>query len=1083
MFRRLLRSMTALAALVAAYQAYVLLAVPLMEPSLEVRERKRHSQADHAKAEQAVTKYQLLLSNYFPKDHWSQTRPPKVFASSNEQAMLVLDEYTRHEETRLNNERYTQVDIARFALLVFPTPPREGITPPRDTIILEAPQGARLKFDDFRPELGRIGQITGGQFPGRITIHSDMHEPGPEDDLLVETADLQMNTKLLYSESPVRFRMGPNVGGGRELEISFLADEHVQPRDRGLRIAGIDSLEIRRDVRMRMQLETASLLPGGEEQRDAKQAEPSPGPSLQGRGATEKEPPAPVEVTCSGPFTFDFVRYVASLDRDVELQQINTNGPVDQLFCTKLDVIFAPKTLVTAEPQAVIVDPGKRQQRDLGRLEPLAIVANGHPVIVNSPQRNAQARGDRIQIALREQRVRVAGARNAMLMYGPNVLRAPVIDYQHPSRGSATPIGRFRATGPGRLQYVPDPKKPDQVFHAAWQTLVDLSREKGQPVLSLDGRPQFAFAAAGSLTADTMKVYLRELQGDAPAGVGIPVSAGEGGGKLQITPDRLIATGRVDIQSPRLTGRTQELLVAFRSQPVVAAAEGAAGITPTQPSQGSFADKLTGGAATGSQQQIFHIDADRIGLEVQTHGKSASPTTLSCEGNIVFREVPPTGTQEQPMEIRGAKLTVDRIDTAPYVTLRGASAMDAAKSRGLAHFAESSEQNVPVPLSEAQPTSGTQFAQLSGRGVTMLVNLIELDVRDNSMWSNGSGRATLLVTRDLEGQASATPFPLDLSWEGGLKFDGSTIVFERDVVVEGADDTLQCDRLLAKLNSKIVFGQAIDQRAIDVSEIECNGRVTINHLSRDAVGVTSHERAQLARLAINQQTGAISGDGPGVIRSTRFGDGLAALAGPQNPAAPQLAAPPPGAAGSKLHFLRIDFQRGLTGILYTRELTFHERVRAVYGPVDAWEQELDANRPENLPPDAMTLSCDEMRINEDPVAARAMPVAANGQKKSIGPVQFQATGNVRIDGEVPKHGAFSAKAERASYEEAKDAFILEGNGRTPATLWRAGQTGAPPAARRIRYVRKTNEVSVDGIQYLEIRPQDIESARRPRAVR
>ena len=74
--------------------------------------------------------------------------------------------------------RDTQVDIERIALLVFPTPPREGITPPRDAVILEAPQGAHLKFDDFRPEVGHIGQITRGEFPGLILIHSDMHEPG-----------------------------------------------------------------------------------------------------------------------------------------------------------------------------------------------------------------------------------------------------------------------------------------------------------------------------------------------------------------------------------------------------------------------------------------------------------------------------------------------------------------------------------------------------------------------------------------------------------------------------------------------------------------------------------------------------------------------------------------------------------------------------------------------------------------------------------------------------------------------------------------------------------------------------------------
>ena len=57
---------------------------------------------------QSVTKYQLLLSNYFPTDHWSQTRPPKVIASSNEQAMLVLDDYERHDDGRVDIERISR---------------------------------------------------------------------------------------------------------------------------------------------------------------------------------------------------------------------------------------------------------------------------------------------------------------------------------------------------------------------------------------------------------------------------------------------------------------------------------------------------------------------------------------------------------------------------------------------------------------------------------------------------------------------------------------------------------------------------------------------------------------------------------------------------------------------------------------------------------------------------------------------------------------------------------------------------------------------------------------------------------------
>jgi len=1054
MFRSILRCLTVFASLIAAYQAYVLLAVPLLEPELKVRPHQARPPGLIREDPNPINKYQLLLSNYFPKDHWSQTRPPKVFASSNDQAMLVLDDYQRHAETRSGAERFTQVDISKFALLVFPTPPRAGLLPPNDAIVLEAPQGARLKFEDFRPELWRVGQITGGQFPGPITIRSGMHEPGPEDDLLIETSDLQMNSKLLYSMNPVRFRMGENVGGGRELEISFLIDEHVQPKERRLKISGIDTLEIRRDVRMRMQLKTASLLPGANSGSDAP------------RGNEES---LPVEATCSGSFTFDFVRYVASLDRDVDLRQINANGPGDQLFCNKLDVHFTPRPSPMPQPQPVIVEPSKRQQRDLGQLEPVAVEASGHPVVVNSPQHDARARGDRIQIALKTQRVRVAGAREATLAFGPNVLQAPVIDYQHPERDSATPIGRFRATGAGTLQYVPDPTKPEQALRAAWQTMVDLNHKNGQPVLTLDGRPQFAFAATGALTADHIEVYLRELHqtDDAPHGKttndatpsagGVPFSIEAAGGKVRIVPDRIVARGNVDIQSPRLLGRTGELNVVFKAETAAASesAYGAAAKPAPKPGP-TLTDKLIGGIAGGVVQQVFQLSSDTMKLDVALRGQSAAPTTLSCDGNVVFREVPPAGAQEQPMEFRGTQVTVDRLDSTPFITLKGGKAASTANG-------------------------GPDLAQLSGRGVTMRISALEIDTKENRMWSDGPGTATLLVTRDLEGQPAATPLPLDLAWQGGLQFDGTTMQFDREVVAAGADDRLQCDLLRAKLNRKLLFGEAIDQRAIDVSEVYCDGRVAINHVSRDEMGVTSHERIHLASVSINQQTGAIAGVGPGVIRSTRFGDALIMLTSPQSAA--QAASPPSRAAGAKLHFLRVDFQQGLTGNLVLRDVAFHQRVRAVYGPVDAWEQELDPTRPEGLPPQAMTLSSDTMRISEIPMAVRTSVNQPAGQGNLIGPIQFRATGNVCIDGQEPKRGAFRARADEATYDQLKETFNLLGTSRTPATLWWSGQQGAPAAAQSIRYVLSTGDYQINQLQPLELNRDEIENARRPAAVK
>jgi hypothetical protein len=970
--------------------------------------------------------------------------------------MLVVDDWQPLDPkptVQDDGRSPARVAIKRFAVLYFPTPPREGILPPRDAVILEAPQGARLDFADFRPERWQIGEVTGGRFPGRIIIRSDMREPGPADDLFVETADLEMNAKLLYTDKPVRFRMGQNAGVGRELELRFLADEHVRPKESGLKLPGMDSLEIRRDVRLRLLLDTSNLLPGADE--------PSPGPSLKGRGEDGANPP--IEVTCSGPFVFDFVRYRASLDRDVEVRQVNPVGPSDQLTCNQLDLYFSPRLAADGTAEPSVAQPRRRQQRDLLRLEPAVLVAEGHPVVVISPARRAEARGERIQIGLREKRVWISGGDDVMLRYGPNVLRAPSIDYQHPTAESGTSLGRFHAKGPGVLDYLPDLTKPTQILHAAWQSSIELGREQGQPVLVMDGRPRLMMAEFGGLVADRIKLSMREFEGaTAAAGLDVPAKQGaESKGKLRLAPDRLTASGSVEIESSQLAGRTDELITTFRLQTSAPPAGEA-----TEPAEA--ATQSTGGLTSqlapaprpvvGTSQQSFRIDAGRMRFEVLMRGQSISPSSAVCEGGVVLREIQPQNTSDQPLEIRGGQLTIDQIESGTaHIVLTGSGPGDAP---------------------------GSKKAQLTGRGTTVLTDVVELDQRGNRLWSNGPGKATLILTRGLNGNAQHSPIPVDVSWTGGLQFDGQNVLIQKNVVVAGVDDTLWCEELSAKLNAPIQFGQSVQSRAVDVAEIDCRGHVSIDHRSRDGVGVTSHERVQLERLTINQRTGAISGVGPGVIRSTRFGAGLASLTGPQTGGSRQRIASPQTTKGSKLQFLRIDFQHGLVGDMYVRTLTFDGRVRTVYGPVDSWEHELDTSRLEALPPDSVLLSCDQLRINEDPIAAAAAPAAREAQSRPRGPVQLEAKGNVHIDGQSESQGVFGALADRATYEESKDVFLLEGAMRTPAQLWLRrypGEQVTPLSAGRIRYDRSTGLPKVEGFQSFEITPGTLENAERIRA--
>ncbi len=1009
MLQRILHSTATLAAIIVAYQAYVLTAVPWIEPTLAWSAVSEVSDDEVERAGDSVTRYQRVLAAYFSRDHWSQTRPPKVIENETGSVMFVLDDYHRHDDGR--------VDLTHFALLMFPTPRQQSVVPPRDAIILEAPQGARLQFDkNFRPERGEISEIQRGEFPGKITIRSDMQLEGPDDDLVIETTDLQMNSKLLYTPNEVRFRLGPNVGGGRELEIRLLEEETSKARA-GLKVSSVDSLEIRRDVRLRLFLDTARLLPEDKPQAAAA-ASPYGNPAN-----------PPLEVTCTGPFHFDFIKYVASFDENVEVWQVNPVGPADQLSCDQLDIILARKQDSSEQPKLATLDTASRQRADVGSLEPDRIVAVGYPVVMVSPSRGAEVRGGRVQLLVRQRRLEIDGGQDVAIVYGGNVIRAPQIKYQHPAADAETKIGTFRASGPGMLSYVPDASKPEQVLVAEWQATVELGRHNGQPVLTATGRPRLAVSQMGQLTADQLRVFLREV---------------EIAGKTQPLPDRMYATGQVEIDSPELLARTRQLTANFRVESESQAVAG--GESASAPSGLS---RFNMDRPVGRGARTYQVQSDEMQLEVALRGKRAAPTTLACNGNVAFRELENAQSNgQQPFEVRGGQLTAERLDTNALVTIRGAT---------------------PAATNQPQQASTNQLAEVSARGMTVYAADVKLDVGQNRLWIDGPGIANMQLKRDLTGRENATAMPLRLRWQGDMNFDGQSILFRRHVLVDGRDDRLRCEQLEARLNRRVDFGKRVDQSAIDVAEVECSGHVVMDHKSRDAVDITSHERMELERLTVNQQTGAISGSGPGVIRSTHFAEQLSTLGGPGGTAAKSATT-----SSAKLHFLRVDFQKELKGNLINREIEFYTRVRTVYGPVDAWEQGLDANRPESLPPETLSLTSDSLRVNEDPLAAGRRPhelAEASGQ--AFGPVQMTARGNVRIDGQSPQQGMFAATAERASYTQSKEQFILEGNSRVPATLSHTDPLSGQQidnSAGKIIFNRLTGQAEWDAVRVFEFTP-------------
>jgi hypothetical protein len=221
---------------------------------------------------------------------------------------------------------------------------------------------------------------------------------------------------------------------------------------------------------------------------------------------------------------------------------------------------------------------------------------------------------------------------------------------------------------------------------------------------------------------------------------------------------------------------------------------------------------------------------------------------------------------------------------------------------------------------------------------------------------------------------------------------------------------------------------------------------------------------ELVQLVINQQNGDVSGQGPGFVRSVRYSQPISvtntATAGATTD------------ASARLHFLRVDFLRGLTGNLHRRELSFHQRVQTVYGPVDAWDQELDMRHPESLPREAITMSCDVLTVNEDPLVKHgSQPPVGNSAPLGgfadveLGPIEMLAQGNVLIHGGDDRRGLYTARAERASYDQIKDTFVLEGDTLTGATIefrQAQGKSTGEQTFRKITYSRRTGDFQMEG---------------------
>ncbi len=1062
---RAARAGTSFLVVVLAYWLYALVVVPLVEPPAQLAQSEPFKAADIWRVDEQFRRRRDQLRALFPPGAW-ELENPKILES--DRVKLLLRDYA--------NKGDGTVEIWPCTLIVLPSDPTlDQAERIRRAVVLEAPEGAVLQFDrPFDLRRVEIGRPTSGMLRGRVTIRSGMNSPGEEDDLHLVTRNVQLYPEHIWTPHQVEFRYGPNFGRGKQLLIK------LRQRDGGtgsanLQVAGVEMIEVSHLERLHLELQSPgkwTSMPGN-----------ANGWSLQ-RGRA-----VPLDIVCSGPFRFDFEQLLASFQDHVTVTHRLPDGQVDQLSCQWLSLQLArPRRGLPPSGSTHRTNPDKPAGSAIDRLQPRKLVITGDPAIVDAPGFQLQARGRHLEYDLSTRQLLVVGE-GSFIRQGENQITSPRLEYQLGANGS---VGEGRAAGPGWLQAVVAGDNP-RVFRARWGGQLLLRPYEGRKVVSLDRGAELSLSDGGSIAAEEIHCWLFEEP--------TPGNTNQ----VKPRPDRLMARGNVQIASAQLSGQIDELRVWFeKTSPDRTPAFPASESSPLPRSQAG--SERAGWPLAASRTEPLGLRAvfplgrrvvpntgallrrDRRGRPVVLHPTGVADTLLDAPSTTHPR-VTPAGSSSRPPatgnrtfptgELGGSRfqLAAAQLDARVLLGENGAEPVE-LMLRGEVQLREQAPAPGKRPIVLAGKLVHVQHANapnmavtvigspahVEGRGLGLTGEQINLNAETNLLWIDGPGRTDLFVDRDIQGQSAPEGTVLVVDWQKRMLFNGTTVRYEGQVSVGTGEHKIETSLLDVILRSPIHFAQLGQQAEPQVEQIACRGSVVLSSRATNRQGLTTEtRRLEVIDLQLNASTGEFRAAGPGWMKLVRSGKpnllaprSVEKRQDPVPPAAnPGGNAPVARAAPVELVSLEIRFQHAMTGNLRTRELHFQQRVRAAYGPVPSWRASLDPDRPELLGPEAVLLSCRELSVLEMPTP---------GAMRSL---ELAATGNVRVESDQ-----FSCQAPRVTYAESKGLLVLEGNGRTPAILFRQQQPGMPASklpADRILFWPATRQLSLDGVKAVQIR--------------
>jgi hypothetical protein len=711
----------------------------------------------------------------------------------------------------------------------------------------------------------------------------------------------------------------------------------------------------------------------------------------------------PVEITCQGPFRHDFKQARASFQDHVLVRRLNPEGPPDQLNCHTLAIWFVSRDRQPAARQtAKDADPSRLVKLKVGRIE-----ARGSPVVLHAPSFAAAARAEVLEYDFQTRKVRIDDSQKVLLQHKQYEVETRRLEYQIVTGGG---LGQLRADGPGRLTGAVE-DDPSQTFEAVWNDRVVLQPHNGDHALSLLAGAAVRYHGMGEFAARNVHVWIRQVAEPKPA---------RGKPKFRYLPVRMLAEGDVRVDSWQLAAAVQKAEVWVRHEEATPA-------SPTKTASGTR--KNLANSKPRRPDQKFDLVGDHLQLQLVGRKKETLVEHLIVEGQVRFRELAVQDGDAIPLGLTGDVVQLDHANT-PHARVR--------------------VQGGP--------------AEVAARGLRLVGGNIQLNRGSNRLWIVGSGEMTL-PARNLRPPQSGEPSPtataastpVTVAWKERMDFDGQLAKFQKDVQVRGVQrsergevfDWLATGQALCvTLTQRINFAaDKQDTQDVDVHELAFTGEggVSLQNNGSQNGRRTSTDQMQVRDLTIEQSTGRMHAHGPGWGSSVRYDNGSTER--------PFASLRSDATEEPRLVYVGVRFEDEMVGNLTDRELEFRGRVRSTYGPVEAWEQALNADPPDGPVEEQYLLASDRLAVID------------MGSRTADEPAQIElvADGNASLEGQ-----SFLARGWRISYARSKNLVVLQGDGRTDAELWRKGSTTPTAKLQEIRFWTHDNSIQLDSFQSLEL---------------